>query len=133
MIKTIENFIYDLKVIKMENNIMYIFVNDDLNMSKGLVVAQCCHITQIITDELVNRCFEIYPPTKDCLDYISWKKCPTTVVLKATNEQLSILKMGPSARHFVDSGNRLRNDSLTCVGFFPCNDMGDVVKNYKLY
>ena len=119
----------NIKVIKMQ---MYIFFNNDLQMSKGQIVTQCCHITQVITDELVSQCYEVTPTPKECLDYMKWKQSPTTIVLKATQEQLNHLKSYDNARCFRDSGNRIADDSLTCVGFFPCDNMRDMVKDYKL-
>lgn len=116
----------------MQNHVMYIFINDDLDMSKGQIIAQCCHITQIITEELVMKCYEEDPVSQVCIDYLKWKRNPTTVILKANTEQLNQLKAFPTAKHFIDSGNRVINDSLTVVGFYPNSDLKDIVKEYKL-
>ena len=36
-----------------ENNpIMYIFVNEDLKMTTGKTIAQCCHLVYLITEYL---------------------------------------------------------------------------------
>ena len=101
-------------------------------MSKHQITAQCCHITQIITDELVTESYELSPPPQECIDYLKWKQNPTTVILRATTEQLQTLKNHPNTRHFIDSGNRIVDNSLTCVGFFPCDNLKDMVKDYKL-
>lgn len=111
---------------------MYILFNNDLQISKGQIVTQCCHITQVITDELVSKCYELTPPPQECLNYMKWKLSPTTIVLKATQEQLNQLKCLEHARCFYDSGNRIPDNSLTCVGFFPCDNMKDMVKDYRL-
>jgi len=110
----------------------YIFVNSNLALSKGQLCAQVSHITQIITEELVKQCYETNPPSPDCIAYMKWKRSPKTVVLKATPNQLTTLLKHPTARGFIDSGNRLPDDSLTVVGFYPSETMDEIVKDYKL-
>ncbi|QKF94815.1 peptidyl-tRNA hydrolase PTH2 [Fadolivirus algeromassiliense] len=112
--------------------IFYIFINQDLGMSKGGQLAQVVHITQIIVEDLVKKCYETYPPSKECMMYMKWKAVPTTVVLKATGEQLQELIKKEGAKGFVDSGNRIPDGTLTIVGFNPTNTMGEFVKDYKL-
>lgn len=112
--------------------IFYIFVNSDLGMSKGMITAQIIHITQIITEELVKRCYETSPPPKECINYMKWKNIPTSIVLKATNEQLRELVKMEGAKGFIDSGNRIPDNTLTVVGFYPNATMSDFVKDYKL-
>lgn len=112
--------------------IFYIFVNSDLELSKGQMMAQISHITQVIVEDLVKRCYEVYPISDMCIDYMKWKNNPTTVVLKATTNQLQSLINKPGAKGFVDSGNRIPDNSLTVVGFYPNDAMGEIVKNYKL-
>jgi peptidyl-tRNA hydrolase len=115
----------------MASHVMYIFVNSDLQMSKGQVIAQCCHITQIITEELVMKCYETVPISQECINYMKWKSNPTTIILRATAKELEILKS--RGRYFTDSGNRIPDNSLTVVGFYPCLPDNDVTKDYKLF
>ena len=110
----------------------YIFVNSDLELSKGQLMAQISHITQVIVEDLVKKCYDVFPTTKECIDYMKWKIVPVTVVLKATTNQFQDLIKMPGAQGFIDSGNRIPNDSLTVVGFYPTDTMGEVVKGYKL-
>ena len=113
--------------------IFYIFVNSDLNMSKGQQIAQIVHITQLITDDLVKQCYEINPIPKHCMAYMIWKRNPVSIVLKATGEQLTKLSKMDGCKGFIDSGNRIPDNSLTIVGFYPNNTMNEFVKEYKLF
>ncbi len=118
---------------KMANQpIFYIFVNSDLELSKGQTMAQISHITHVIVEDLIKKCYEVFPTTNECLEYMRWKIIPTTVILKATNNQLKDLIKRPGAKGFIDSGNRIPDNSLTVVGFYPNSTMGDIVKDYKL-
>lgn len=112
--------------------VMYIFVNSDLNMRKGKTAAQVGHVVQKVTAEVVRMVYELSPPPKQCFDYLRWEKEPTKVVLRASTEQLRDLMKMKEARHFIDSGNGIPDNSLTVVGFFPGTDLEELVKNYKL-
>ena len=111
----------------------YIFVNTDFDMSKGQQTAQIVHITQIIVEDLVKKCYEIHPAKKECIDYMKWKTNPTCVILRATSIQLDQLIKMDGAKGFIDSGNRIPDNTLTVVGFYPNNTMHDFVKDYKLF
>ena len=99
--------------------VMYIFVNESLGLSKGQLVAQCCHMVHIITDECVTAMYEEHPASADTLDYMRWRKSCVKIVLRASAEQLRALSKLPYARHFVDRGNRIPDGSLTVVGLLP--------------
>jgi len=50
----------------MSNNtdkkiVMYIFVNSDLNMTKGKTCSQVAHITQLIVEEVMRQGYETCP------------------------------------------------------------------------
>lgn len=113
--------------------VMYIFVNDDLNMPKGMVSAQCCHVTQIITEAIIRQGYESSPPPKVYFTYMKWRVESTTVILKATQDQLYQLLKLPNAYPFTDSGNRIPDNSLTVIGFSPSTEMDEVAKDYTLY
>ena len=115
-----------------KNIVFYIFVNTDLNMTKGQLAPQISHITQIIVEELVKKCYEEQPPSKECMNYMRWKMNPVTIILKATTSQLQELMKQNNSRHFIDGTDRIPANSLTCVGFFPTNDLDEMVKNYRL-
>lgn len=115
-----------------KNLAMYIFVNSDLDLTKGRACAQVGHVVMLITDELVRDGYETFPPSENYINYMKWKNNCTKIVLKATTDQLIELKNKPNARYFIDSGERLGVNSLTCVGFFPGSLTDDFVKDYKL-
>lgn len=116
----------------MTEPVLYIFINSDLDLSKGRIGSQCSHITQVIIEELVRKGYECHPSPKECLDYMRWKQNPKTIILKATFQQLQEIMKRPNAQYFIDSGDRIPDKSLTCVGFFPSGEMEDFVKDYKL-
>lgn len=113
--------------------IFYIFINSDLSISKGQQTAQIVHITQIIVEGLVKKCYEMHPPNDDCLNYMKWKINPTCVILRATSKQLQILINMKGAKGFFDSGNRIIDNTLTIVGFYPTTNLEELVKDYKLF
>jgi len=102
-----------------ESPVMYIFVNDDLNMSKGQIVAQCCHMSSLITDECVTTIYEEHPPGIKTMRYLRWRENCVKVIKRATATQLKDLSLLPYARRFTDEGHRIPADSLTVVGFLP--------------
>lgn len=99
--------------------VMYIFVNNDLDMSKGQIVAQCCHMAHLITDERVTALYEEHPPTAETLAYMRWRKSCVKIIKRATVSQLQVLSRLPYARQFIDEGMRIPGGTLTVVGFLP--------------
>ena len=102
--------------------VMYIFVNDDLKMSKGQLVAQCCHMAHLITHERVTASYEEHPASDDTLSYLRWYKSCVKIVKRASSEKLHELAKLPYARQFVEEASTGRNIykySLTVVGFLP--------------
>lgn len=117
----------------MELPIFYLIINSDLQMSRGQINAQIVHITQLIVEECVKMSYEFQTPSKELMDYMKWKIIPTTVILKANTEQLKELLKLKNCRGFFDSGNRIKDESLTIIGFLPSNDLNEILKNYKLH
>jgi peptidyl-tRNA hydrolase len=99
--------------------VMYIFVNDDLEMSKGQLVAQCCHMAHLITDERVTAMYEEHPPSADTLIYTRWRGNCVKIVKRASESQLQELSKLSYARQFVDEAKRIPRGSTTVVGFLP--------------
>ena len=118
----------------MDEIVMYIFVNMDLQMSKGKMCAQCCHIVGKIVAEMVKKGYEEYPLSKELLEYKKWENQCTKIILRATQLELDELRKHVNARSFIDSGDRLPDDSLTVVGFLPTtiNAMMNLTKDFKL-
>ena len=112
--------------------VMYIFINSDLKMDKGKLTAQACHVTNLITENIIREAYEITPPSKVYFTYMKWKNQCTKIILKATTSELLELMKLPGATSFIDSGSRIPDNSLTAVGFPPSSDLEEIVKNYKL-
>lgn len=120
---------------------MYIFVNNSLGMGKGKIGAQIGHVMCDITNEILIRAIvdnETYFKTI-YENYISWRKSgQRKIVLKATQEQMDLLKNHPNARVIYDEGHtQIETGSLTVIGFWPSLEskpplpIGEL-KRYKL-
>ncbi len=113
--------------------VMYIFTNNDLGLKKSAFCPQVGHIVQRITEEIVRSGYEMFPPPPSYFTYAKWSKNCTKVVLKATLEQLLVLKEMKEARFIEDDvKTKIPGRHITVVGFFPSSSMGDIVKDYKL-
>jgi peptidyl-tRNA hydrolase len=111
---------------------MYLIINSDLKMTPGQIGAQVSHVTQVIVDEIISSAYECFPIPEPVNKYYRWKKNPVTVVLKAPEEELKKLSKIPTARVFIDSGDRLGNDCLTVLGFYPSELHNELLSQYKL-
>lgn len=111
---------------------MYLVINSDLKMTLGQIAAQVSHVTQIIVEEIVSSGYECYPVPQSVIKYNKWRKNPVTIVLKAPEDELKKLSQNPTARVFVDSGERLGNECITVVGFFPSDLHNELLSEYKL-
>ena len=99
--------------------IMYIFINNDLKMSKGKIASQTGHVVQMIVEHVLNN-----KKSDEYQRYMIWKKNNgyTKIILKATyNDLVNLMKQYQSESKFViDEGRtEIEPGSLTCVGFFP--------------
>lgn len=119
---------------------MYIFVNNSLGMGKGKIGAQIGHVVCDITTEILIRSFEgekRFLKIRD--DFTTWRHIgQVKIVLKATQEEMDILKNLPDARPIYDAGHtQIEAGSLTVVGFFPVSSQKfslpqNELKKYKL-
>lgn len=113
--------------------VMYIFVNKDLEMTKGKTCSQVAHVTQLIVEEIIRQGYEIYPPPESYFTYMTWKSQCTKIILKASEKELRELMKQREARPFFDDGQtQVKPNSLTVVGFFPCTEIEDFTNNFKL-
>jgi PTH2 family peptidyl-tRNA hydrolase len=105
---------------------MYIFVNHDLGMGKGKIAAQVGHTVSDIVFEIMHRSFtENQKSFKNVYDnFMAWRNAgQRKIVLKATQEQLEMLKQYDTARYTIDGGfTQIAPGSLTVVAFFPCKE-----------
>ena len=117
--------------------IMYLIVNNDLNMSKGKIAAQVGHIVESITEELVKA--EIFSSNqtkkKSFLeDYNLWKRVGRAkIVLKANQNEIKELSRLDDARYIIDSGlTQVQPGSMTVIGFLPSNTKIEKFTKFKL-
>ena len=115
---------------------MYIFINSDINLTKGQCCAQVSHITHLIIDEIIRSAYEEIPTPGYYLTYLEWCAEPITIIKKATTSELVILANVPYAKCFYDDvydkKTNQKNNYLTTVGFYPgCVD-SEKMQNYNL-
>lgn len=103
---------------------MYIIYNSSLNMSKGKLMAQCCHAQHMVT----KYCEKHQPPT-----YKIWDTCQgmRKVCLKASQDKMQLLAKLPGSFPVYDAGyTEIPAGSLTIVAFIPMFAL-DVPKELK--
>jgi PTH2 family peptidyl-tRNA hydrolase len=123
----------DNDINKSDELVMYFFVNTDLKMEKGKMCSQVGHVAQMITEEIVRLGYECNPVPELYYTYMKYKKHCKKIVLKATQEQLLELIKMDGARYVIDAGRtQVPENSLTVVGFAPCNNLFEKFKDYKL-
>ncbi len=114
--------------------VMYILVNNDLQMGKGKIAAQVGHVVQNLVEDIITKKYESKKVQNICTDYEIWKRegCPK-IVLKATKEQLEKLSEMDKARFIIDAGKtQIAPGSLTVVGFPPMRTLEKIMKEFKL-
>lgn len=113
---------------------MYIIVNNDLNMQKGKLVSQACHVAGEITEILVRSGYESTKLPDSYQRYVVWKMTGCKkIVLKATEQQILDLMQEGECVSIRDAGRtQVAPNSLTAIGFYPSAHMSDKVKHLKL-
>lgn len=118
--------------------VMYILVNSDIKMQPGKSHSQVGHVVGVITDEIIRNAYEL--PTEESMqDFLNYKKWMdnneyTKVVLKATNDELKKLINETTGIRFkyIEDTYRSEERHITVVGFFPRNDLKEMMSGYKL-
>ena len=109
---------------------MYIFINSDINLSKGQACAQTSHITHLIIDEIVRSVYETNPVPEYYMKYLEWCSEPITIIKKASLDQLSELMKLPLTKYFYDDiydkKTNCKYHHLTVVAFYPGYVPGNV-------
>src|SRR3990172_5907004 len=117
----------------MEQPVMYLLINNDLKMRKGKCCSQVGHCVGEIVERLVRKAYESKNVPKEYITYLKWKKNSVKIVLKATEEQMRGLMKRDDCVYIFDSGNtQVPPNSLTCIGFYPSSELGELLKDYKL-
>jgi len=129
--------IYIIK--RMDNNeddvVMYIIVNQSLDMGKGKVAAQVGHVVQMVIEDLLLK---RNVTSEDIIAYNKWRRYGMAkIVLKANQEQMDKLILLPKSRHVRDHGRtQVPAGSLTAVAFIPLyvdkQKQNNQFKEYKL-
>lgn len=114
--------------------VLYVVINNDLNMGKGKIAAQVGHVVETIIEELVRAEMSSSKKKSFLDDYQSWKyNGRAKIVLKGTTQELQELCMIDGARYVRDAGKtQIEAGSLTAVGFFPSRTKKELLKNFKL-
>lgn len=117
----------------MDHPVMYLIINNDLNMGKGKCCSQVGHCVGEITERVIRLAYESRKPSDKYLTYQKWKKNCAKIVLKGSEEQMRELMKRDDCVAIIDSGNtQVPPNSLTCIGFYPSSELGDLFKDYKL-
>ena len=117
----------------MDHPVMYLLINDGLKMGKGKCCSQVGHCVGEITERFIRKAYESKTPPKEYFTFMRWKKNSVKIVLKATEEQMRELMKRDDAVAIIDNGlTQVPNHSLTCIGFYPSSELGDLFKDYKL-
>ncbi len=114
--------------------VMYIFVNNDLNMGKGKIAAQVGHIVEIMIEELVKAELTSTKKKSFIEDYTIWKRTGRKkIILKATEEEIKQLSQIDGAHCVVDAGlTQIPSGSMTVVGFLPSSTQKNIFSKFKL-
>ncbi len=114
--------------------VMYIFVNNDLNMGKGKIAAQVGHIVEIMIEELVKAELTSTKKKSFIEDYTIWKRTGRKkIILKATEEEIKQLSQIDGAHCVVDAGlTQIPSGSMTVVGFLPSSTKKNIFSKFKL-
>jgi PTH2 family peptidyl-tRNA hydrolase len=114
--------------------VMYIFVNNDLNMGKGKIAAQVGHLVETIIEELVKAELTSTKKKSFLEDYNIWKRTGRKkIILKATEEEIKQLSQLDGSRYIVDAGlTQIPSGSMTVVGFLPSSTKKNIFSKFKL-
>ena len=114
--------------------VLYVVINNDLNMGKGKIAAQVGHVIEDIIEELVRAEMSSTKKKSFLDDYKIWKyNGRAKIVLKGTTQELLQLCEVDGARYVRDAGKtQIEAGSLTAVGFFPSRTKKELLKNFKL-
>jgi PTH2 family peptidyl-tRNA hydrolase len=118
----------------MSNPVMYLIINNDLNMGKGKIAAQVAHVVELIIEELVRAELSSTKKKSFLEDYNLWKKTGRAkIVLKATEEEIKQLSRLDDARYIIDTGlTQVEPGSMTAIGFLPSCTKKNILNKFKL-
>ena len=113
-------------------NKLYILVNQDLNMSAGLMSAQVSHITEMIAYNMISASYEWLDDIR-VINYLKWRKNPITIIKKVplkTIHEICATTNNYNYEIFQDTGTLLGDiPVITCIAFYP----GIIPDNIDIY
>jgi len=114
--------------------VQYLIINSSLNMQKGKIASQIAHASQCITEKIIISAYESKKPPDYYLTYMKWKMHGSAkIVLKASGEKLKELMKLDHCISVYDAGKtQVEAGSLTCIGFYPSTELGEILKDLKL-
>lgn len=111
-----------------DDYVMYIIINNDLNMAKGKIASQVGHVVQHIIEDILESYYNSKKQTEKYLNYTKWKNGCKKIILKTSQANLLNLIENYNCVPIYDAGKtQVEPNSLTVIGFYPSN------KNYKLF
>ena len=116
-----------------QDYIMYILINNDLNMGKGKIASQVGHVVQHIIENLLDSVSNNNKKKEKYLNYIEWKNGCKKIILKASQADLLYFLENYDCVPIYDAGKtQIESNSLTCVGFYPSNKNAQMFTKFKL-
>ncbi|AYV75514.1 MAG: peptidyl-tRNA hydrolase [Terrestrivirus sp.] len=117
--------------------VMYIIINNDLNMSSGKIGSQIGHIVHKYIKKIERYGYENFPPNEEYISYMKWDEYNggTKIILKASEKKMrELINKFPETLHFIDTGNttEVPNNSLTIMCFPPSNKFKRIMKEFRL-
>ena len=102
-------------------------------MKKGKCASQVGHCVGEITERILCKFFESRTTPQEYITYKKWKKNCIKIVLKNSEKILRELMKRDNCVAIIDSGEtQVDPNSLTCIGFYPSSELGELFKDYKL-
>lgn len=113
--------------------VMYLIINNDLGMQKGKIASQIGHCVCEIVERIIRSGYESTKIPEYYNTYMRWKNGCAKIVLKAPEEKLKELMKLDHCVSIYDAGRtQVESGSLTCIGFYPSTELGEVLKDLKL-
>lgn len=122
------------KIHESKESTMYILVNKDLKMRPGKSSSQTAHVGQQVTHKILTDTSKKYYQ-----EYMKWynsgsKKIVLSVtyaeiikIIEETKDKYPCVVINDAGRTQVEPG------SLTAIGFYPNDELTDLMRPYKLF
>lgn len=124
----------------MKDSTLYILINKDLGMKKGKDVSQGAHAVHHIVHNILTN-YAKNPNDKMVKkhynDYVKWENSPKIIALNVSFSEIQKIvedtKDKYSCVEIHDAGRtQVKPGSLTCVGFYPTDELSELMRPFKL-